>query len=38
MNTVENFDLYAPRLVNKKELLSAGHRACQVAARFWGCG
>ena len=32
MNTVENFDLYAPRLVNKKELLSAGHRACQ------GCG
>ena len=32
MNTVENFDLYAPRLINKKELLSAGHRACQ------GCG
>jgi pyruvate ferredoxin oxidoreductase beta subunit len=32
MNIVENFDLYAPRLVNKKELFSAGHRACQ------GCG
>jgi pyruvate ferredoxin oxidoreductase beta subunit len=32
MNIVENFDLYAPRLINKKELLSAGHRACQ------GCG
>ncbi|MGD0022301.1 MAG: pyruvate synthase subunit PorB [Smithellaceae bacterium] len=29
---VENFDLYAPRLVNKKELFCAGHRACQ------GCG
>jgi pyruvate ferredoxin oxidoreductase beta subunit len=32
MNIVENFDLYAPRLINKKELFSAGHRACQ------GCG
>ncbi len=32
MNIVENFDLYAPRLVNKKELFCAGHRACQ------GCG
>jgi pyruvate ferredoxin oxidoreductase beta subunit len=32
MNIVENFDLFAPRLINKKELLSAGHRACQ------GCG
>jgi pyruvate ferredoxin oxidoreductase beta subunit len=32
MNIVENFDLYASRLVNKKELFSAGHRACQ------GCG
>jgi pyruvate ferredoxin oxidoreductase beta subunit len=31
-NIVENFDLFAPRLINKKELLSAGHRACQ------GCG
>jgi pyruvate ferredoxin oxidoreductase beta subunit len=32
MNTVENFDLYAPRLINSKELVSAGHRACS------GCG
>lgn len=32
MNIVENFDLFAPRLINKKELISAGHRACQ------GCG
>ncbi|MEN6373923.1 MAG: pyruvate synthase subunit PorB [Smithella sp.] len=32
MNTVENFDLFAPRLINKKELLSSGHRACS------GCG
>ena len=32
MNIVENFDLYAPRLINKKEFLSPGHRACQ------GCG
>jgi pyruvate ferredoxin oxidoreductase beta subunit len=32
MNIVENFDLYAPRLVTKKELFCAGHRACQ------GCG
>ncbi len=32
MNIVENFDLFAPRLINKKELLSSGHRACQ------GCG
>lgn len=32
MNIVENFDLFAPRLINKKELLSAGHRACS------GCG
>lgn len=32
MNIVENFDLFAPRLINKKEFLSAGHRACQ------GCG
>jgi len=29
---VENFDLYAPRLVDKEEYFSAGHRACQ------GCG
>ena len=32
MNIVENFDLYAPRLINKKELLSAGHRACTGGA------
>jgi pyruvate ferredoxin oxidoreductase beta subunit len=32
MNIVENFELYAPRLVNHQELFSAGHRACQ------GCG
>ena len=32
MNIVENFDLYAPRLINKKELLSAGHRACTGCA------
>jgi pyruvate ferredoxin oxidoreductase beta subunit len=32
MNIVENFDLFAPRLINKKELISAGHRACA------GCG
>jgi pyruvate ferredoxin oxidoreductase beta subunit len=32
MNIAENFDLFAPRLINKKELLSSGHRACS------GCG
>ncbi len=32
MNLVENFDLYAPRLINKKELFSAGHRACSGCA------
>jgi len=32
MNIIENFDLYAPRLVDKKEYVSPGHRACQ------GCG
>lgn len=32
MNIIENFDLYAPRLVDKKEYFSSGHRACQ------GCG
>lgn len=32
MNIVENFDLYAPRLVDKEEHFSSGHRACQ------GCG
>jgi pyruvate ferredoxin oxidoreductase beta subunit len=32
MSIVENFDLYAPRLVDKEEYFSFGHRACQ------GCG
>jgi pyruvate ferredoxin oxidoreductase beta subunit len=32
MNTVQNFELYVPKLVEKRELFSAGHRACQ------GCG
>ena len=32
MNIVENFDLYAPRLINKRELLSSGHRACSGCA------
>ncbi len=32
MNIVENFDLYAPRLINKQELLSSGHRACSGCA------
>ena len=29
---VENFELYAPKLVDKGEYFTAGHRACQ------GCG
>ncbi len=32
MNIVENFDLFAPRLINKNELLSSGHRACSGCA------
>ena len=32
MNIVENFDLFAPRLINKRELLSSGHRACSGCA------
>jgi len=32
MNIVENFDLYAPKLVDKEEYFGVGHRACQ------GCG
>jgi len=32
MNSVSNFDLYAPRLAGKGEYFSVGHRACQ------GCG
>jgi len=32
MLTVQNFDLYAPKLVDKEEYFSYGHRACQ------GCG
>ena len=31
-NTIENFDLYAPKLVSKEEFFVGGHRACQ------GCG
>ena len=31
-SVVENFDLYAPKLVSKEEFFNAGHRACQ------GCG
>ena len=36
MSIVENFDLYTPRLINKKELLSAGHRACSGCAEVSG--
>ena len=32
MTTVENFDLFAPLLINKKELISSGHRACSGCA------
>jgi pyruvate ferredoxin oxidoreductase beta subunit len=32
MRIVENFELYAPKLVDKEEYFSPGHRACQ------GCG
>src|SRR5512137_1915970 len=32
MNIVQSFELYAPKLTNKEEYFSAGHRACQ------GCG
>jgi pyruvate ferredoxin oxidoreductase beta subunit len=32
MSIIESFDLYAPRLVDKEEYFSFGHRACQ------GCG
>ena len=32
MGFIENFDLYAPKLVEKEEYFTAGHRACQ------GCG
>jgi len=32
MNTIQNFEIYAPKLVEKKEFFSPGHRACQ------GCG
>jgi pyruvate ferredoxin oxidoreductase beta subunit len=32
MNTVANFDLYAPRLIKSKEILSPGHRACSGCA------
>lgn len=32
MNTVQNFEIYVPKLVEKREFFSSGHRACQ------GCG
>lgn len=32
MNTVQNFEIFAPKLVDRKEYFTAGHRACQ------GCG
>ena len=32
MNIIENFELYAPKLVDKGEYFCSGHRACQ------GCG
>jgi len=32
MQTVRNFELYTPKLIEKREFFSSGHRACQ------GCG
>ncbi len=32
MNPVQNFEIFAPKLIDRKEYLSPGHRACQ------GCG
>ncbi len=32
ISIVENFEIYAPKLVNKEEFFCSGHRACQ------GCG
>ncbi len=32
MSTVQNFEIYVPKLLDKREFFSAGHRACQ------GCG
>ena len=32
MNTVQNFEIYVPKLVEKREFISSGHRACS------GCG
>ncbi|MFB3926327.1 MAG: pyruvate synthase subunit PorB [Syntrophales bacterium] len=32
MSTVQNFEIYVPKLLEKEEFFSAGHRACQ------GCG
>jgi len=32
MNTVQNFEIFVPKLVEKREFFSSGHRACQ------GCG
>jgi len=35
MNIVENFDLFAPRLINKKELLSPVTAPVQGVPKFW---
>jgi len=32
MNTVQNFEIFAPKLIEKREFISSGHRACS------GCG
>ncbi len=32
MSTVQNFEIYVPKLLDRREFFSAGHRACQ------GCG
>jgi pyruvate ferredoxin oxidoreductase beta subunit len=32
MNTVQNFEIFVPKLVEKREFISSGHRACS------GCG
>ena len=35
MSIVQNFELYAPKLVEKREFFSAGHRACQGCGEVW---
>ena len=32
MTLVQNFEIFAPKLIDRKEYFSPGHRACQ------GCG